>query len=205
MITSDMIKSCEKEKLSDLIPSVDGNDIRQVVAWLEEIDDNFRYKCFLLLQTISQRSVDVYPYWDVFVGKLDSTNSYQRSLGLMLIAENVRWDTTNRFDAIADRYLSFCDDEKPVTVRQCIQSLLKIIPFNNNCFKIIVDKLLSIDLMQRKDTQRKILLVDIISVLSAIQLLQPDPRINLYLQQAMTGGILDNQSKKLIAAKVSRS
>jgi hypothetical protein len=55
-------------------------------------DDTFRYKCFLLLQGRSEKYPDVYPYWELFVQKLDSTNSYQRSLGLMLIAENVRWD-----------------------------------------------------------------------------------------------------------------
>ena len=49
----------------------------------------------LLLQGRSLEFEDVYPYWDVLVEKLGSANSYQRSLRLMLIAENVRWDHCN--------------------------------------------------------------------------------------------------------------
>jgi hypothetical protein len=200
MITAENIQMCEKENLPTLIPSLESADIEKLVAWLSEKDDNFRYKCFLLLQGRSQEHDDVYPYWNVFIEKLGSDNSYQRSLGLMLIAENVRWDNSGKFDAIIDLYLTFCDDEKPVTVRQCIQSLCKIVPYKKNCYSKIIDKLLSIDLMQRKETQRKLLLLDIISVLSAINKLQPDGRINRYIHEAMTGGILDDKSKKLIAS-----
>jgi hypothetical protein len=200
MITAENIQICEKENLPALVPSLESADIEKLVAWLSEKDDNFRYKCFLLLQGRSQEYNDVYPYWDIFIEKLGSDNSYQRSLGLMLIAENVRWDNSGKFDAIIDLYLSFCDDEKPVTVRQCIQSLCKIIPYKENCHSKIVDKLISIDLMQRKETQRKLLLLDIISVLSAIKNMQPDERIDRYIYEAMTGGILDNKSKKLIAS-----
>jgi hypothetical protein len=200
MITAENIQICEKEDIPSLIPSLESADVEKLVTWLTEKDDNFRYKCFLLLQGRSQESDDIYPYWDIFIEKLGSDNSYQRSLGLMLIAENVRWDNSGKFDAIVDLYLSFCDDEKPVTVRQCIQSLCKIVPYNKNCRPKIIDKLLSIDLMQRKETQRKLLLLDIISVLSAIKKLRHDERIDRYIHDAMMGGILDNKSKKLIAS-----
>ncbi len=200
MITAENIQICEKEDIPSLIPSLESADVEKLVTWLTEKDDNFRYKCFLLLQGRSQESDDIYPYWDIFIQKLGSDNSYQRSLGLMLIAENVRWDNSGKFDAIIDLYLSFCDDEKPVTVRQCIQNLCKIVPYKENCHSKIVDKLISIDLMQRKETQRKLLLLDIISVLSAIKNMQPDERIDRYIYEAMTGGILDNKSKKLIAS-----
>jgi hypothetical protein len=200
MISTDTIHACEKEHLSNLVPALEKADIDQLVSWLSEKDDNFRYKCFLLLQGRSQSSADVYPFWDVFVVKLGSANSYQRSIGLMLIAENVRWDSSNKFEGMVDQYLSFCDDEKPVTVRQCIQSLCKIVPYKKDCHSRIIDKLISIDLMQRKETQRKILLLDILSVLSAIQKMQPDERIFKFIQFAMTGEILDSKSKRMIAS-----
>ena len=112
MITAQTIELCEKDDLPDLLPTLNAPDINQLVSWLTEKEDNFRYKCFLLLQSRSEQASDVYPYWDTFVEKLDNDNSYQRSLGLMLIAENVRWDSNGKFDQILDRYLSFCDDEK---------------------------------------------------------------------------------------------
>ncbi len=200
MITAEDIQSYEKEKIAELLPDLQADDIDRLVGWLSEKDDNLRYKCFLLLQDRSQQTADVYPYWDVFVEKLGSDNSFQRSLGLMLIAENVRWDTEGKFDRIIDLYLSFCDDEKPITVRQCIQSLRSIISYKKNCHARIVDKLISIDIMQRKETQRKILLLDILSVLGAMKKLEPDERIDSYILTALTGGILDSKSKRAIAA-----
>lgn len=69
----------------------------------------------------------VYTYWDIFREKLKSDNSYQRSIGLMLIADNARWDTQNRMEETIYDYLKCLSDEKPITVRQCIRSLVKII------------------------------------------------------------------------------
>ncbi len=200
MITFETIQSCEKENLTELIPALNERDIAQLVGWLSEKDDNFRYKCFLLLQERSRSYADVYPYWDGLVEKLNSENSYQRSIGLMLIAENARWDAAGKFDGLIDRYLSFCDDEKPVTVRQCIQSLSSIVPYKPALNGRIVDKLLSIDLMQRKETQRKLLLMDIIQVLVMIRTTASDERIERYIEHALTGEILDSKSKRLVAA-----
>lgn len=201
MITAETIQVCAKEDVAALAAQLSGDDIAQLVAWLSEKDDNFRYTCFLLLQARSETHADVYPYWDMLADKLNSPNSYQRSIGLMLMAENARWDGAGKkFDAILDRYLTFCDDEKPITVRQCIQSLGKIAPHKPACHAKIVEKLTAIDLMQRKETQRKLLLMDILGVLCVIRKRQPDARIEAYLQRAMTGEILDSKSKRLVAA-----
>lgn len=200
MITAETIHACEKGQISSLLPTLDGGDIRQLVSWLSEKDDDFRYKCFLLLQARSQQQEDVYTHWDEFAGRLGSDNSYQRSLGLMLIAENARWDRAGTFEAIADRYLSLCDDEKPITVRQCIQGLCKIVPYKQSCHNRIVEKLISIDLMQRKETMRKLILFDILAVLILIQQTQPDERIARYIQTALTGAILDPKTKRQVEA-----
>ncbi|HPH97705.1 MAG TPA: hypothetical protein PKW33_15930 [Anaerolineaceae bacterium] len=198
MLTRETIESCEKENLPTLAFTLEKADIEALVGWLIEKDDNFRYKCFLLLQCRSEQQPDVYPFWDVFVEKLKSDNSYQRSLGLMLIAENARWDQAGKFETVIETYLSLCDDEKPVTVRQCIQGLGKIVPCKPPCHARIIEKLTAIDLMQRKETQRKLLLLDILSTLILIQKHQPDPQIERYLHNALTGGILDLKAKKQI-------
>jgi hypothetical protein len=200
MITAQIIQDCSKDDLQSLVPALEREDIGKLVAWLIEKDDNFRYKCFLLLQGRSEKYEDVYPYWDMFVGKLDSENSYQRSLGLMLIAENVRWDSSGKFNSIVDLFLTFCDDEKPVTVRQCVQSLCKIVPYNEACHERIVEKLISIDLVQRKETQRKLLLLDILSVLTLVRKNKADVRIDAFIRSALTGEILDSKSKKIFGS-----
>jgi hypothetical protein len=64
----------------------------------------------------------------------------------------------------------------------------------------VVEKLIGIDLSQRKDTQRKLLLTDILKVLLECQKVQPQERVDRYICEALTGGILDEKTKKAIAA-----
>jgi len=200
MITVELLNELEKVNLASVAPKLESQDITLLFELLSEKDDNLRYKSFLLLQSRSENFADVYPYWDALVDKLNNNNSFQRSIGLMLIAENVRWDEQKKFNTLADQYLALCDDEKPVTVRQCIQSLAKIVPFNRDCISKVVEKLIGIDLSQRKDTQRKLLLTDILKVLLECQKVQPQERVDRYICEALTGGILDEKTKKAIAA-----
>ncbi|NPV41124.1 MAG: hypothetical protein HPY72_07270 [Anaerolineae bacterium] len=201
MITAEFLNELEKQNLASIALKLEPQDITLLFELLSEKDDNLRYKSFLLLQSRSENFADVYPYWDAFVDKLNNDNSYQRSIGLMLIAENVRWDEQKKFNALADQYLALCDDEKPVTVRQCIQSLVKIVPFNPDCIAKVVDKLIGIDLMQRKDTQRKLLLTDILTVLLECQKIQPQEKVDRYICEALTGGILDEKTRKNFIAQ----
>lgn len=195
MITIEKLLSYEKNKLPELAESLQADDINQLIKWLGEKDDNIRYNSFLLLQQRSKAHNNVYPFWDLFLDKLNSTNSYQRSIGLMLIAENAKWDEDGRFDEAIDFFLSFCDDEKPITVRQCIQSLCKVVPYKKHLCTKIADKLISIKIMERRETQRKILLLDILNVLIGINKQSRSDEIEMYISSAMTGGILDKKSK----------
>jgi hypothetical protein len=204
MITVKKLTSLDKTEIPDVSKTLDPEDIKQLVNWLEEKDDTIRYHSLLLLQNRSQIQDDVYPFWDVFAEKLSNTNSYQRSIGLMLLADNVRWDTPGRFDNIVNTFLALCDDEKPVTVRQCIQSLVKIVPCKKHLAGKIADKLLSIDLAERKETQQKILLLDILSVLAVLRKVETSESLERYIFNALTGEILDKKAKtgveKLLAA-----
>ena len=199
MITMDNLMSFDKADLPQIADTLLPDEIRQLILWLQEKNDAIRYPAFLLLQFRSENNSDVYPYWDIFMDKLSSDNSYQRSIGLMLIAENARWDNRGLLDESISRYLSYCDDEKPVTVRQCIQGLEKIVPFKTNLRGDITEKLISISIPDRKDTQRKVLLQDILRVLILINDREKNDRIDSYIVQAMTGDILDKKAKKEIA------
>jgi hypothetical protein len=200
MIDAEQLQTYDREKFTEIAGTLESADIEQLVDWLNVKNDDIRYRSFLLLQSRSQQTPDVYPYWDTFVHKFNSSNSYQRSIGLMLIAENTRWDDAGKLDEIIDVYLSFVDDEKPVTVRQCIQSLVKIVPYKKNLQAIIADQLMSIDLKLRKETQRKLLLTDILTVLMLIQRNEEYEEISRYIHNAMTGGLLDEKAIKKIEA-----
>lgn len=195
MITVEKLLSYEKNELVEVAETLQANDINQLIKWLGEKNDKIRYNSFLLLQHRSETHNDVYRYLDVFLDKLSSSNSYQRSIGIMLTAENARWDEGNEFDKIIDLYLSFCDDEKPVTVRQCIQSLSKIVPYKKHLCPEIAKKLMSIEIMERKETQRKILLLDILNILIDIRKQAPSSEIEVYIRSAMAGEILDKKAK----------
>lgn len=187
-----------KDDPAPLASQLTPEDVAWLVERLTEKDDALRYASFLTLQARSSQSNDVYAHWDTLAAKLGNENSYQRSLGVMLMAENIRWDAADRFSQIADAYLKCCDDEKFITARQTLQSLAKIVPHRPALAALVTDTLLALDLAPRKDTQRKLLLMDILSVLAAIQKISPDDRIAAYIQQAFTGGLLDRKAIKEI-------
>jgi len=179
-------------------------DIEQLVTELAVKDDDTRYRAFLLLQSKSAFSADVYPYWDTFQSKLNSDSSYQRSIGLMLLAENAKWDLDNRMEAVIDEYLTFLDDEKPITIRQCIQSLGKIIEAKPNLDGKVATALLSFDLTAVKDTMRKSMLMDILRILCSIRTRQKTAEIESFVSNALAGEVLGKRSKKQIEDLLSQ-
>lgn len=154
MLTLEEISSFEKESLPEISKTLGEEDICQLVDWLSEKDDTIRYNSFLLLQNRSREFSDVYPYWDSLCRKLKSNNSYQRSIGLMLTAANVKWDNEDKIDSVIDEYLSLLKDEKPITVRQCIQSLSEIVPYRSHLNLQIADSLMSLDIAGIKETMQ---------------------------------------------------
>ena len=199
-MTLSQLLACGKEELPKAAGRLKAEDIGALVMWLGETDDKIRYPSFLLLRYRSQSHGDVYPYWDVFAEKLESPNAYQRSIGLILMAENTRWDEAGRMDAAIGGYLTHCDDEKPVVARQCIQSLMSVVPHKRHLWSGIMEKLTAIDISKRRETQRKLVLLDIISVLGAMRRIEPRREIDDYLFWALGSGYLDSKARKEVEA-----
>lgn len=198
MITKEDLLSYEKSELPQIADTLQPDEITQLIDWLAEKDDLVRYPSFLLLKYRSSMYPDVCEYWDVFAELLRSANPYRRGIGFMLMAENVKWDDTNRFDASLESYLAGVNDEKPVTAGQCIHGLRKIIPYKKALCPDIAEKLMSADLSKRKETQRKILLMDILHILTLIRWVRKDEKIDAYITEALRGDLLDPRSKKSV-------
>jgi len=198
MITAESLMSIDKDQLPEAAKALD----RSELPWLIDIlkDDKIRYQAFLLLQCRSKLFDDVYPFWETFRSKLKNENSYQRSIGLMLIAENAGWDSENRMDDTIDEYLELLKDEKPITVRQCIQSLGKIVKCKPNLCDKIGSSLISLDMETIKETMRKSVLLDILNVLADIRVTNKTDEIESFILGALSGEILDKKSKKQLAA-----
>ncbi len=108
---------------------------------LESKDNKIRYDAFQELLTITDSEVEwVYDKWLDLIGKLSSDNSYQRSIGLMLLANLAKSDHENRISEILLKFFDCFNDEKFITSRQCIQSIWKIAICNkSNCGRIVAE------------------------------------------------------------------
>lgn len=176
------IKLLSREELAAFAAGLEEPELDGLVETLVSKNDEQRYGALLLLLAFTENRDSLYKYWDFFAEKLHSENSYQRSIGLMLIARNAKWDGLCKMKGCIGRYLELCDDEKPVTVRQCIQNLAYILPYHNDLFGTVVQKLVSINLSTRKETQRKLLFQDIGLILTQINESKPDSRIEEYME-----------------------
>ncbi len=198
MINIERLLTIEKENLLEFSKTLEAKDLSQLVECLTEKSDKLRYHSLQLLQHRSEEYDDVYPFWDVFCQKLRSTNSYQRSIGVMLIAANVKWDRENKIDTTINDYLRVLNDERPITVRQCIQSLGKIVTYRTILHTKIAQELISIDIMNIKPTMRKLILTDILNILVLIKKHYTSEEIDTYIFKALTAGLLDKKAIKQI-------
>jgi hypothetical protein len=168
-LDSDQLAAIKKEEIPDQAKTLTVNDIKFLVEKLSEKDDKLRYNAFLLLQAHSKEAPSVYPHWDVLENKLASDNSYQRSLGVMLIAENVRWDSESKFAKIIGKYMACCNGEKFITARQTIQGLGTIMQSTDRYNESIKQALVNLQFTQYKDNQQKLLKKDVASILKTIK------------------------------------
>lgn len=101
-------------------------------------------------------------------------------------------------EAVIDEYLTLLRDEKPITVRQCIQALGKVAAAKPDLAGKIAAALVSFDLMSVKETMRKPILRDILRVLCSIRTHHATSEIEGFISKALTGGVLDKKSQKEI-------
>lgn len=167
-MNKDEVKVLAKTDINLASTNLNDSEINFLVETLNEKDDKLRYNAFLLLQASSRQFPYAYKYWDEFEKKLDNENSYQRSLGVMLIAENVRWDQGDKFSKTINKYLSCSTDEKFITARQTIQGLEIILKTTDKFNDTIKQRLVNLQLSHYKDNQQKLLSKDISNVLKKI-------------------------------------
>lgn len=205
MLTETDLIELKKEELPARAAALTTGEIVWLVDLLAEKNDKIRYGAFQLLNERSLTQADVFPFWTVFAEKLASDNSYQRSIGVMLLAANARWDEESKTAAVLDAFLAILQDEKPITVRQCIQSLLLIVSYHRELATTIAERLLSLNLLKLRDTMRKLILLDIVDVLLLIRETESIDGIDAYLSAALSGDLLDAKTKKQILARMGTS
>lgn len=101
----------------------EGLNIAEQVRVLRSSSNREAYRALQSLQETSDVDDAVYVHIDSFIEMMRDSNSYVRTRGLTLIACNAKWDEAGKIDGIIDEYLEHVTDDKPITARQCIQSL----------------------------------------------------------------------------------
>ena len=131
--------------------------MQDIIAKLTAKDD--KYACAIADKIISesQDTDEWYEYFDEFASLLNHPKSLVRNRVLYILAANAQWDDENRFDAILEDYLAHITDEKPITARQCIKTLVQVgmakpqyIPRILSCFH-------DADLSKYKDSMRPLI------------------------------------------------
>jgi hypothetical protein len=169
IMNADELKALGKDEIPKLSKNLNRADINFLIQTLNEKDDKVRYNAFLLLQSNSRELPFVYEHWSELENKLESLNSYQRSLGVMLLAENVKWDKDNRFIKTISKYLRCCNDEKFITARQAIQGLESILKTTGKFDNEIKQGLTNLKLSKYKENQQKHINKDISNILKIIE------------------------------------
>lgn len=99
-------------------------DIQKHIENLDSTDDKIRLNALQNLLKVTESKVDwVYDVWDHLLEKLDNENSYQRSIGIMLLCNLAKSDVENHLADSLDRLFVHTKDEKFITSRQCIQNI----------------------------------------------------------------------------------
>ena len=101
-------------------------EIKKHLENLGSTDDKIRLTALQTLLKMTDSKIDwIYEVWDPLLEKLDHENSYQRSIGIMLLCNLAKSDTEDRLRSVLDRLLVHTKDEKFITPRQCIQNIWK--------------------------------------------------------------------------------
>lgn len=101
--------------------------IKSLIDELSSKNNKIRKNALDMLLEITNEKVDwIYNVWDIMIEKLDSTNSYQRSIGIFILSNLAKSDYDKKFLDIIDRYLELMEDEKFITSRQTILSSWKV-------------------------------------------------------------------------------
>ena len=109
---------------------------------LKSSDDKLAYNQLKELLILSDKSYELYVFFDEFVEMMNNTsNSYIRTRGLRLIAYNSKWDKENKVNAIILEYLKHIEDDKPITSRQCIKDTVIIAKNKPELITVIIDAL----------------------------------------------------------------
>ncbi len=117
-------------------------DVKESIDNLASSDVKTRFAALQTILSLTEEKVDwVYEVWNTLVDKLDDENSYQRSIGILVLCNLAKSDPENLIEACLPRLLALTRDEKFITSRQCIQNIWKVAASNSRSRDLVLDHL----------------------------------------------------------------
>ncbi len=124
-------------------------------------DNNSAYKTLLELETITTESNELHNYFNEFLEMLNNEKTFIRVRGFRLICSLAKWDNENRINKNIDIILSELEDEKGVSVRQCLEKLNLILMYKIELTDIIENKIRNLDLSKYKESMQSLIKKDV--------------------------------------------
>ena len=106
--------------------------------------------------------------------KLVSEDSFQRSIGMMLLCNLAGSETSHSLDDLTGNILELLSDEKFITRRQCIQNIWKIASFHPRLIPRITQALTQLFDTCIQQDHHNLIRRDIVDSLSALSEARPD-------------------------------
>jgi hypothetical protein len=153
-------------------------NIQKQIEDLASIDDKIRLDALQATLKLTQSKVDwVYEIWDLLLEKLDHENSYQRSIGIMLLCNLAKSDVKNRLADSLDQLFAHTKDEKFITSRQCIQNVWKVAVVNKSNREKVLKHLEKRFVECADEKHSNLLRQDIIQSMLAVYLADKDEKL----------------------------
>ena len=122
----------------DLIP--------EYLEGLHSKNETYRYNCFKVLNSVSEKKPDlIYPHWDFFIKHLGSPNNYHKMSAVQIIGNLTAVDSENRFENIFEDFYSNLKSQKTIVPIYVVKSSGKIVMSKPHLEGKITDMLLNIE------------------------------------------------------------
>jgi hypothetical protein len=158
-------------------------NIQKHITDLGSTDDKIRMDALQSTLKLTESKVDwVYEVWDLLLEKLDHENSYQRSIGIMVLCNLAKSDIENRLADSLDRLLVHTRDEKFITSRQCIQSIWKVAAANKSNREKVLKHLEKRFVECIDEKHSNLLRLDIIQSMMALQKVEKEDALLTRIQ-----------------------
>jgi hypothetical protein len=152
--------------------------LRQQLNDLASTNDAVRLEAFMALMERTEAPVEwAGEAWDELVYKLEDANSYQRTIGALLLCNLTQSDSAGRMPGIVDTILAHTRDEKFITSRQVLQHCWKIARYNPALRDRVVDHLVERYRSCSGEKHYNLLRQDVIQALSSLQAVTGDENL----------------------------